>query len=376
MREKTRSFLMKLIAVTAIFSSLYPITRIGRIYLFQINGSSFDFIIAITLVLLGYLAPFIIIRGKSSIIRIIAVNIAFIIPTPLVILVSPKISWIHMIFELLLAFLFYFIGARIYFSQYLLILDDKKVSMCVVMMLVSLLTVNYLHDFAQLRTLTFIMAFVFMLFSMIFTNQCLIDKFTKKDSKSSSVIKNIRGYNAIATFIIFALILISFNFKNIVLFLFKIIWIIGGFFFWLLTKIMSLGFHVKGNSQTIRPEGGGIGIPINFPFIKIIIAVLLIALVYLFFFKMKGFRKKFRVLLSAIYQMLAGLFKKKDGDLSKDEYFSDEIEKLAITKEEKKLEKPKIKAANGKRNIKVLERIAKPDEKIRYYSGENISKYT
>jgi hypothetical protein len=370
MRERVKEEALKGMAYVAIMLFYYPVLAAARTFFFKSNEGPGGLVLALFLVVLGILAGVFILKDDEyRFVREPLANAAVLVPILIAVLSNIHGGWLRMLLEVPPAFLLYFLGLRGYSLRYGDVLNRERVNMGIFFLAVALIASSYLPAIKYLQGQFFLYAYLAMAITLLIRNQENLERFLRRDTGSAMIPKNIRGYNAFYVLVVFGLILLLFNFKGIVLFVFDVSGQIIKFVFGIIYKILQL-------LLPDRSEGARQAAPQKmFPFsveedtthpllsflYKVVFYFILLYLLYrLFPLLGRALKTLFRTFMNWIKRFLTRI---DSGYARESEDYSDEIEQIKPMEKGGHRNRLKRKIRNLKRDLKS---IRDPAEKVRF----------
>jgi len=396
MGSKLWNLFRKEISLLTIFAFLYPLILLSRAVFFGVTWGMPGIVFGIVLLFTGYIIAGIITKKKQSFFTILATYLSvfaiiaiFIIiywnfvsytrflPTRLNSYLNSKvIEILNLVFESLAIFIFYFVGIRGRFNSYDLILTNKKLIFGVLVLISSLIFIQYYKEVEYLKNTVYTFVYIFVILTLLIRNQENLDRtFIRKHIDLSTVPKNIRNYNSLFVVILFLLIIVVFNIQELTNFIVKIIGNTPRVIIIVLLKILELISKLypasEGQGETQGEQGGFSGLPegeenhIAALLIRIFSSILLIvALGFVIWKSPVLFRvlgEKIKKLGRIIAEFFRKLFVVQVDNPDKEIDYVDEVMiiKPQINPKEEKESEKKIKRIGGKawKNSDYIKRI-------------------
>jgi hypothetical protein len=395
LKEKRRVFILKILALTAIFAFIYPAVLVFRTAVFKNDGGISGVLFHILFTYAGYMAGMVIIREQSRFIERLlsnrAVDFLFFyfnkpasvsslstifayvtLPVPVLtaLAIYSSTGIFRMIFEALIVLILYYIGLKANFKSFQDVLSKNSVFTGIIFVAASLFTVYYYKECTYLKPYIFIFAYIFLLFTMIVKNQYNLDYniFIRKGANVSIIPKSIRRYNITVIILLSIFTMALFYFRDIMIFLLKIAGIVLVGVIRLVFMILALLYpgmeegHGMGGSPEMLdlPDSGK---PMN-PVIDFILTVIVcIILLYSAYKAIPAILRMIRRMGSFLVKLIKRLFPGAQVfyDIETVEY-KDEIETVKpVRKAAKRRSGARIRS--DRRNLK---NIVNPVEKIRF----------
>jgi hypothetical protein len=379
MDEKTRQFVMRIIALTAVFTFIYPAAMILRTLIFGDEGGYTYLLAGAGYTILGFAGGLMAASEKKTLFLPVLGNIYiayFLMLIPALLIIITHIGtgvWRALFEEALLPALF--IPALRTASRPMgAVLTRNRIYTGAVMLLASLLTTRYVESLLYLLIRAAVFACVFIILSMIFKNQEALDDslLSRRNEDIASLPKKIRRFNIVSILMVIAGAFLLFFLRDIVIYLFAVSGRVLGFLIILFMKLLALlmpageeggAQHEQGQMPEL-PKDESTGNPILDLIFKIVFIILA---GYILYKALPVVLRKLRSLVLKLIEMVKKLFVPESKETQKqvDEY-SDEVEILNASK------KPENKHSRGKkarRDLKGLKKISNPVEKIRYMYG-------
>ncbi len=380
MMANVKNFFIKLMAITVIFLCFYPVVLVLRTFIYKDSTIWSEFIFGAAVVYLGFILAHIFINDKKSFLRSLITYLLVIVPVIVSILMYISHGKLRPIFEVLVTLLIYYTGVKAHFTDVDEILSTKTIGTGIVSLTICLLISQFDQRYVSLFTPVSIFAYISMILAFLVRNQQNLNRtFKLKHIDSESVPQNIRKYNIGIVIVIFFTILMLFNMKNIIIFVFRICGYVLIGVLWLFNFLLSLfigseggGSGGGGQSDIIGELGGESSLLAQIIYTIIFGSLLLIVAIYVVRIIAKNFPEfvqKVKKLISRFFKWIAGLFnmspKKDEGS----EDYTDHIETI-IPKEEEPIKTNYYKKISSiKRGLRILKRTDDPVKKIRivYY---------
>lgn len=346
MKNQTRLFLMKILALTSIFLILYPSVQFVRYKLFNIQSAFPWFFILVFLLFMGYTALLFYPRLNSKRIRLLS----FIIPLVSITLLYINSNLTRIFFELLLSMICWYVGVHNINRPYEQIFNTRRF----VIGMIVFFALFIIKGSSNQQNQVLIVLPIFIVIYFIVKNQSVLDMHIFKNYKQTDGFEGFRIHNLKKLFLI-SLILICCLF---------LIWIP-------LSKINFPNIgplwnnHISAPPPKNLPKAGAETIykPIVYKSNSTtLIAVIIIAsavVIYLIFLLIK-YRKA-----------IMKFFSKSRTRIIK-EYEDYVLEEEMLNKKEKnkQAEDKNISAPSfRKRHLTALKKITDPVEKMRYLYG-------
>ncbi len=348
MKNQTRLFLMKILALTSIFLILYPVIEFARYKLFNTQSAFPWFLVLVFLLYGGYTALLFFPRLNSKRIRFFS----FIIPLVSITLIYFNNNLTKILFELLAALVCWYVGVHNINKPYEQIFNTRRF----VIGMIVLFTLFIIKGLANQQNQVLIILPIFIMIYFIVKNQSVLDMHIFKNYKQTDGFEGFRIHN-LKKLILISLILICCLF---------LIWIP-------LSKINFPNIGPLWNNHISNPPPRNptkvVGaeiikkyLPYNKPNSYTLIAVIIIAsavVIYLIFLLIK-----YRKAIVKFFTKSSTRIIKEYEDYVLEEEMLDKKEKNKRA-EDKHIFVPTLK----KRHFAVLKRISDPIEKIRYLYG-------
>ena len=309
-------------------------------------------------------------RATTAVISRVFIYSTLILPILISTILFFQKGFLRAVYESVVALVFYVIGLKTSYLDYDAIFGSKKFAAGIFVFGGYLIITTYFEGFTCFKVVFTILAFTFILFSLLLQNQSNLDMvFIRKDRNLPTIPENIRRYNGLVVLLFFISILILFNLKNIVVFALKIAGMIMEIVGWLLLKLMLLLYPIPeksepGQTRQQVPFFGDENTPQN-PWIGLIYNVIFYLIFFYALYKLIPILHK--AVMKAIVK-LANFLKKLLGKLIKDSVqevgdYYDEVEVIKPSDEEIDPRKLNKKLRSLKRD---LSKITDPIEKVRY----------
>jgi hypothetical protein len=377
MKEKTRNLILKYAAAAGVFAFLYPFILVLRVLLFKNDGGASGFLFHTALVFSALLITGVIVGGKEILWHNAAAYALVVIPVAAAGFIYAGSGVWRMLFEMLAAFLMYFIGIRCSFLPFSDILSSNVIITGILLMSFSLIATFYFKQYEYLRGTITACTYTFIFITMIVKTQENLDSmFIRRHIESSSVPKNIRNFNNGLVILLFVSTVAIVNIRGalgaIATGMKKLL--IG--IVWLLIKILTLLFRTPENAGGSGQQQGAPKLPfseenaqgslITDIIMGIFMAAILFIILYILYPRIPyiaaAIVEKLRALFAAIVGWLRNLLRLPPPEPEVSEDYQDETEKLLHDKPDEKRKEQKKAARNIRKNLK---RITDPAEKIR-----------
>ena len=384
MNEKRRETLLKIISILTMFLSVYPLTSIVRIALFNENKGFWDGLFYLIVIFSTFIAVRLIMQENYNGKDIILAYSFLIIPIIASIIYFFSYGTLSTIFGAFITAILCFFTIRVYFKDYNYLISGSKMNVGIVMLILALIFSTYLEEYKYLKNQFYIITFIYAFFLLIIKNQSNLDSiFSKRFDKSSGIPEKMRSYNIKKIIVLFLLIVGVFYFRDILIaglqalvnLLGLILRVLWSFFSSIMEKLQQF-LSVEEMDSTGTPdinyfENEGNGGNSIFDTICNIIAILLVAYtVYKIATVLIGnvlipfLINTYRSLLEKIINFLA----KTECKEEKTHYYTDRIERVIPTYISKNNKKPKG-IPNLNRALKNVEKIENPKDKVKYLYG-------
>lgn len=356
-----RGLLFKTMSYITLATLYYPLFAVTRAFFFGSQQGIIGFLVALLLMFSGVLTGVLLIKKTGHIfLWSLLAKLCVLAPILIMIAFYWHLGWVRVAAEIPFVLVFYFIGLKGLSRKYGDMLQAFQINFGIIITVGGLIAVNYVRHSEALRTLLFIFAFTALLLVLVLKNQFWLENFIAKHSGDTGLPKFLRIVNLIYVGVVFIIIVLCFNFKNIIV---KIINVCGDVIKLLIRIVMKLILLLTPEMQKV-PQGTQ-----NQPtlppveetgssWFAIILNILAYAIfIIIIFFVLKLAIKKVILLLSKILDKLKKVSESENSE------FIDEIEKIDATtsvRKKKKLDK------SFKKMKKELSHISDPVMKVRF----------
>ena len=386
----------KEISLVAVFTFLYQLILLPRTVLFGVTGGVTGVFLGIVLIFAGYIIAGYITKKeqnfRSMLLSYLSAIAAAVIIAIIYWIIAPELKYggtqfinmlnwksvqsLKIVFEGLGAFILYFVGVRTRFLEHDLILSRNKLIFGAIIFISAIIFMQYYSSIEYLKRTVYTFVYVFIAISLLIKNQQNLDNaFIKKHIDLSTVPKNIRNYNSIIVMVLFALIIIIFNIKELVDFIVYIIGNIPRTIVLFMLKALELlskllpGGEGEGGSQGGSPDMSGLPEGEENAIVaiitKIIFGIILVAAGAFAIWKLPALFAAIGRKIKKLGNFIAELFKKlfliQKDSLDKEIDYIDEVITIKPTShsKEERESKKKIQRMGGRlwKNADYMEKI-------------------
>lgn len=370
MQERVKEEVLKGLAFVAILLFYYPVLAAARAFLFGSHEGLGGLAFALFLAVLGILAGALVLKDDEyRFIRDPLANAAVVIPIVIAVLWGIPGGWMRMLLEIPPAFLLYFFGLRGYSLRYGDVLSRERVNVGIFLLVAALIASGYLPSIRYLQGQFFIYAYTAMAITLLVRNQENLERFLRRDAGPAMIPRNIRGHNALYVFVIFGLILLLFNFKGVVMFLFQLSGTMIRFVLGLIYQFMQLFNPMKdkdiGQAAPQKVFPFAMEEDATNPVLTFIYHIL-----FNFFFLYSVYKflpllgRGLKSLFGSLVNWLRRLLTRVDTDYAREsEDYSDEIEQIKPLEGGRLRSRIRKRIRNLKRDLKYIQ---DPVEKVRF----------
>jgi len=398
MKQSTRLGILKFIALIEITLFVFVISFVLRKAIFGNSGSSLSFLLFFLIVVGGSIVgnflfkeDSILVGGlaKTSFFRFLAyilnikerelfaakviAAITTILPILAVILVYRLNGILSVLFEVVFAVLPYRIAIKSSCKHYQDIMVNAVVYFGFFVLAAALVASSLYNPLVGLKLYIYIVLYVYILIFLILKNQEDIDDniYSKKYIQKSILPRNMRSFNLIAVLVLFTIILLVFNLKNVVT---VVMGIVGRFIAQAVIIALWILSHIFPESSAQQGEQAGekATFPLeatteNHPILNIIFMILAVAVILFLLYKlMPVVYRKLVVLFSRLMDLLKRVLNLHKVENNITEEYDDETE--TIRPEKGSSVRRALKRKTRKAG-KELDGISDPVERVRYIYG-------
>jgi len=399
MKESTRIYLLRLLALAEAAAFVYPAVLVMRVVLFREDGGIKACLLYLLLLSLGFLAGRLLFRedltltdrlvklpavvfilfnfnisDKKRFISITASLATILIPLLTALLLFRSHGLLRVSFEMAMALIPYYMALRNSYSSFNEIMSRDRLTFGLILLLVSIEVASFYKPAVYLRPYFFAVAYFCILAFLILKNQEDIDSniYNRKSIEKSILPRNLRSFNLKAVIVMFFVILLLFNLKLVVLFLMDMAGRIVRFVILVFAYIIEHIFtpvKTQGGDGLQPPENGfiGGGIVKIHPFWSFLgNLAMYFALMYLVYRIILVLIRQVPRLLRKLAELFRRLFVHSTPKSIEVGDYSDEVEtvKPVSAGERKRAMRGSIR--NVARNLK---EITDPVERVRYIYG-------
>ncbi len=377
MRQSVRRELIRLLEITSIFSFEYMTFMALRQYLFADDGGVLMFAAGIAAAYAGYALSRLIAGNRKRLIFGLAAYSTILIPASLYVLISVSLSksvWL-ILFEAPAVLIFYITGIRASQSKQDYFLSSHKIGAGMIFAVISLLSSYTLTSLSGIRAYELLLGLFFMTTGMIVKNREQLEDHLKMDGEISSDSKNIRRYNTWHIIALFAIIMLLFNLKGIMIFIVGIAGKVILFIFRAMHHIITL-FGKKGTEGGSQDPFGGLGqeAPTDMSggnsIIGLILTILFIALmIYLSIKLIPAIFAEIKESVISFINLIKRILAPGEARKPFNEYYVDVVE-IIVPSEKAQRKKAVLKGATLLQNrLRRLKKSADPVERLRLMYG-------
>jgi hypothetical protein len=400
MKESMRIFLLKLLAVTGVSLFIYPLVLVVRTAVFKHDGGVLAAMFYLLLILSGFFMGAFTISKNISIFdriseitivkfllfkyektekdRIIFTTAAYatsLFPVLTVILIFHSYGVARVLFEVIFAFLPYFIALRGTFNDFTNVFPNNIAYFGFILIAVSIEVSYFYRPVAYLKPYLYTIAYLYIFVYLILKNQEDIDTniYVKKHIEKSILPKNMRSFNTWSVIVMFFVVLLLFNLKPLVMILLNMAGKVIAYFIaavlWVLRHLnlgsgggqpqqsppqLNSGFF--GTDWEINPLGNFINNIIKY-----------FALIYFLYHSVLIVLRRIPSLFSRLAALLRRIFSlNKTANTSGIQDYDDETETIKPQKDRDKYREIRNRIRIAKKELKY---ISDPVERIRYIYG-------
>lgn len=397
MKPFGRPLLLRILATTAIGSSVYAGAVTLRTSLFGMNGGLFALLLFVMTMLIGHLAGWQLlgktpefasymavskfarffsfmlhIKDGAHVIMNAAAWSTVLLPLLAVLLIYRSYGIWRIIFEMLLAMVAYIMSlkhSRLASAQ---IMQKAAVYFSFIVLAVCLEAPYFLKNLAYLRPWLFAASYFFILAFLIIKNQEDIDSniFDKKHVEKSILPRNLRRFNTVSVCVVFLVIILFFNLKEVVKYILFLlgrltILIIKGVL-WILSCIMpsSQGDLQQGEAAPNAFDFFGESAELVYPFKNLISnTIKYFIILYVTYRLLVILKRKIPGLVRRIVGWLQKILSIKKGQKSFETMdYNDETETIKPTRKHDNKREVKKKMRKSRLNLRS---ISDPAERVR-----------
>lgn len=383
MNEKKRETILKIMAITAIFLCVYPLTSLVRISLFKEGREFLDGLFYLAVIFSTFIAVSLIMRKSYTKKNKVLSYLFLVIPIIASLKYFSFYGILSIIFGTFIAAILCFYTIRVYFNEYDYLMSGFKFYVGIVMLLFALIFSTYIEDLKYLKNLFYIFTFLYAFIVLVIKNQSNLDSiFSKRFDKASGIPVKMRSHNINKIIVFFLLIMVVFCFRGVLIaglqglasLLGLILNALWNFINFIIDKLQDI-VYVEDPDLSGLPdmdyddEGNGAN--------SIITAIFnIIGYLFLAFIIYKVFNEliinRFIPFLKNTYKYLIekiiNFLEKKECKVEKTYYYTDSIERVLpsdiLRKSKETKETPNINKA-----LKQINKIENPKEKVRYLYG-------
>jgi hypothetical protein len=399
MKESARIFLLKLLAVTAVSMFIYPLVLVVRTAAFKLDGGVPAAMFYMLLILGGFFIGTFTVRKSSSLFgkiseitivrfflvkydkedkeRLVSMAVTYttsLFPVLAAILLFNSYGFLRILFEVVFAFLPYFIALKGTFNSFESIFGDKIAYFGFALIAVTLEVTYIYKPVAYLKPIIFIIAYLYIFIFLILKNQQDIDTniYVKKHIEKSILPRNMRSFNTWSVVVMFAAILLLFNLKPLVMILLKIAGKVTTFIITAVLWILQfLNIPMDSNPQQNAPQidSGFFGADWEIhPYMNFISSVIrYFIIIYFLYHTLLIVMRSLPSLISKLAALLRRIFSWNKAVNEKEiQDYDDETETVKPIKDRDKYREIRNKIRIAKKDLK---NIIDPVERIRYIYG-------
>ncbi|NLD48609.1 MAG: hypothetical protein GX660_15715 [Clostridiaceae bacterium] len=365
MNEKIRITILKILSYISLLLGFYPIFKIIKVSLLGKSPVFSEVLFYIVITVFIHFSVRLIMRKINDEWNLLLAHFVLILPAAVTAICYYRQGMAVMLFETFVSAIFGFIIVRAYFKEYYKSVESIKVYIAVFVMIPAFTVSTFFEPCMYLKKSFFIIAYIYLFLVLIIRNQSNIDNvFNKRFDKSSGLPVKIREYNTYNVMAIFAFLLLFFNAKNVVVFIFKLIGLALTYVISLILVITSFFMFREGTGEfEMNTQVSDI---LANSQDSIIIDIIIAALAALAAYKLIP---AIAALLSNLFKLLIKyIFHVQEEKAPELEYYTDTVEIVVPSrnkgKEERGRRKISIKSA-----LKLAEQIKNPQEKMKYLYG-------
>lgn len=391
--------LFKAIALYTILAVLFPLEAFLGVAVFKLHIGLADFLILLFLVPAGLYAAWLFGHGerdfthalasakpvrmmlgnrsKSAFVSKLLVNISILVPALAVLFLYPSGSFPAGVFRAVFALAVYLVSIKSFNVGFENIMSIRLTFVGMGVLVFCLIFSSYYKPMAYVRTGTYILAYAYMILSLVLHNQRRLEmQFMKKESdRTSSIPANIRSYNMKLVLIFFALVLLFFNFQPVMVFILNTVKDAAKWVALMIVKLINLfgrgsrntgGMSAGTDSSRVDVMTGG---TIGNPYARFIKNVATYFLIIYFCYRVFLFlwNRVKKSIAEALKELARKLFKRNTVNAADGE-FEDEVE-IIKEKAQDEARKPRKSRKKMRNPARDLRKIIDPAERVRYYYG-------
>lgn len=224
MITKYKDAIYKFLSALAIAMSLFVPFLTARMYFFNTTALAGGALFSLLSFLLGFFLFRSICKNRYTLLKKVLVYVLFLVPALLISLIYIHESNYRIFFEIVFLFTFYALGIKACERSYSLILHSFNIYLGVFLISASIISSNLIDKLYFLTTPYFVVAFIYILIILLIKSEENIDYVLEsRGIEMPEVQKKIRSSNIKIILLLFAGILLLFNFKSIIIVILRLV---------------------------------------------------------------------------------------------------------------------------------------------------------
>lgn len=381
MSNKKIETILKIMAIIAMFLSVFPLVSIVRISSFNEHKEFLDGLFYLAVILSTFIAVSLIMHKNNARIRIILSYAFLIIPIIASCIYFVPRGILSTIFGAFITAILCFFTIRVYFKEYDYIIIGYKFTIAIVMIILALILSSYLEEIRYLKTQFYVFTFIYIFFILVIKNQSNLDFiFSKRFDKASGIPDKMRSYNIQYIIVFFLLIVGAYYFRDVIIAGLQGLLNLLRFVLTMLAKLLSTLLDTQQEPIILEEsevpsidyfniEGNG-GNPIITMICNVIAFLALAYIIYkiVTVLIIHTLIPLLKDTFKRLYAKIISLFETTEFTEEKTHYYTDKIERILPSGNSKKSKEAK-EALHINKALKRVDKIENPKEKVKHLYG-------